>query len=140
MQRSCKRGVSTGVYRYHPRLATAGAKYIRTFFRTHGYSERWYSELREVLDALLQHRPLLGLIQEHSNPLRYFKDVSKVPALVVQEAEFRTILTTSKAGQRGSLLLQPAQQTICALSSSVTIHAKGQSHGRSHGYHPLPLR
>lgn len=113
---------------------------IQLFLRKHGYNEQWHSELREVLELLTQHKTLSGLIQEHLNPLHYFRDVTRVPALVVQEAEFHTILTTSKAEERGNLLLQPAQQTICAISSSVAIKAKGQSHGRPQGFHPLPLR
>lgn len=113
---------------------------IRSFFRKHGYSEKWHSELREVLEASMQDKPLLGLIREHSNPLRYFKDVMRIPALVVQEIEFHTILTASKAGKGGNYSLQPAQHAICALSSSVTIHAKGQPYGRPHEYDPLPLR
>ena len=113
---------------------------IQLFFRKHEYNEQWHSELKEVLKALTQQKALSNLLQEHVNPLRYFKSVVRIPALVVQEAEFHTILTTSKTEGGRNILLQPAQQTICAISSSVAINPKGQSHGRPRGYCPLPLR
>ncbi|CAD6568919.1 MAG: hypothetical protein ASARMPRED_002215 [Alectoria sarmentosa] len=107
----------------------------------HGLGPKWLIDLRDVLATLLGSDPTLELVRKHWIAIRQFSNVSRIPALLVQEQSFFTLCLGRGTNER-PVLLQPMHQTIFNDENlCVAFPAKrGQAHGRSLGYAVLPLK
>lgn len=105
-----------------------------------GLGPKWLIDLREALASLLTSQPVLELVRKHWSTVRKFANVSRVPALVVQEQNFFT-LCLRRSTNETPILLQPMHQTFYNDDRyCIAFRAKGgQAHGRTLGFAVLPI-
>lgn len=131
-------------------LATVGLEKTDVFSNfdsycsTHNLSLKWRIDLRSVLTILYatEDSSILSLLRSKQGLLAKFKDITRLPGLLVQEPFFHTIcLQRSVTGEKPHLL-QPIHQIIhnddsCGLALPAL---RSQAHGRPKDYVLLPLQ
>lgn len=113
---------------------------LHTHCVARGLGPKWIIDLCEVLASLLASRSKLELVQRYWGTVRKFANISRVPALVVQEQDFFTLCLKRGTNEK-PVLLQPMHQTLYNDDRfCIAFRAKGgQAHGRTLGFAILPI-
>lgn len=115
---------------------------LARFCSDHGLNAKWQADLGDSMSRIAGFEELRDYFAEHASKVASFKNVTRVPALLVQESSFYTLSTKRSANLSSKItLLQPVHQALYNdRKRDMAIPAKEQSHGRSLGFKKLPVK
>ena len=126
----------------HPLAVTTGSlhKALDIFCNDHGLGQKWTVDLASVIKLLHESTYYIGLVKERAVDVQYFRQVQRIPALVVEEDHFHTACLQRPGYKTRPRLLLPIHQALYNDDMlGFAFPQSGQVHGRAMGFKRLPL-